>query len=192
MATVEMISAVTGVPAVKGTYTFFDGGGSFDGRYRVWTAEHGLNWRDHFKGPEGWILVGVDGWQANPMRSVWNDERGGWDTLPGEQVQLAVFNTERGGERHPELDHTRYDSWEQAYDAAWAAGLLGLMIYDKHAGYRGLVDAVIRWEDAEQEAGRLARTDRQTGGGTTDWWVYDWAWQLDTERYAAAVRAGVA
>lgn len=110
--------------------------------YRVWTVRHGLDWRQQSTGPRGWALVSVDGWHANPCRNVWNEQRGGWDTLPGQQVQLAVFRQHPDhSERHPDLDGTRYATWEDAYEVAWAAELIGLMIYDHSAIEAGLLPA---------------------------------------------------
>lgn len=157
---------VTGIPEVKCA----DWNSPYAHPYRVWTVQHGFDWRQHSTGYGGWALVTVDGWQANACREVWNKQRGGWDILPGTEVQLAVFRPVGNGERHTELDHLRFANEEQANDVIWAAGLRGLMIYDRALKTRHTVlPAAIEYENAEQAAGRLAAADRKTNPETRDW-----------------------
>lgn len=151
---------ITGIPDTIG-----------DNRYRVWTVRHGISRHSHSTGPGGWHLVTVDGWHANPSREVWNKDRGGWDTLPGDQVQISIFRPQpTHSERHPEMDNQRFDNVQDAYDAIWAAGLVGLMISDDNAeARRTLLPAAIAYENDEQAAGRLAAADRKTNPQTRTW-----------------------
>lgn len=186
------ITEVVGVPEVQGEYTNVG-----DFRYRLWTVEHLrthplLAWRLAETGPRAWVLCTRDGgWQFGISNVIWNAARGGWDALPDGRRHLAVYKI--GQERrHEVLDDTVWSSEAEIMDALWQAGIIGLHIYDSVANKHGLLDAAIRYENAECEAGRLAQTDRKTGDGTWDYFVYDWEWLLDTRAHHAAVLAGKA
>jgi hypothetical protein len=86
-----------------------------DGRCRTWTVDHIPDFADlpaYEPGMRSPVLVPLDGWAVN------------WS-----YGTLFVFQRS-GGERHPDLDGAQFGTAEEAHTAAWAAGLLGLWVYE--------------------------------------------------------------
>jgi hypothetical protein len=80
-----------------------------------------------------WTVTGADPvWNhVAAMRVDWSDPAGGpghWVALPGDEALLIVTSYSES-RRHPELDRTRWPSAGAAMRAAWAAGLLGVIVF---------------------------------------------------------------
>lgn len=150
---------ITGVPERRGAVT---------GRpYRVWGAEHGVPWRWRPRnGSQGWATCPRDGWTAATSDVWWDSGLGRW--VGDGRIVLNVYRV-FSGERHPLLDKTMHGSVADAELAGYLGGVVGLMVYDWAAGEHGLLAAVVRWEDGQEAAGRLAAGDRQTCRGCEAW-----------------------
>jgi hypothetical protein len=109
------------IPPLEGTQTRVH-----DGLFRTWTVDHIPDYDDlptFEPGMRSPAIVALDNWYIN-----WSGDG-----------ELFVFRyAEDGQERHHELDHARFGTVEDAHAAAWAAGLLGLYVYENVAHNYGL------------------------------------------------------
>lgn len=126
------------VPPMKGQAY----GGWLDLRHRIWTAANGLRFDDVPTSYEGGPAeVPLDGWHLSAQSttrfprsaSLFADDRG--------PTTIRVWRGNPAtGERHP-LDGTEYVTGRDADRAAYKAGLIGFMVYDKDAADYGLPTA---------------------------------------------------
>jgi hypothetical protein len=126
----------TSQPELRGMQT-----ASYDGRYRLYTADHlpydALpRYRDG--GP---ATVTLEPWSVSysgldrmfSSRSVVEADDGQWEL----HVYRVISQSPYANEKHP-LYGTKYPTMDDASRAAYEAGCLGLMIYEKDAAKWGL------------------------------------------------------
>lgn len=129
------VTVVT-VPELRGhQYEWSDD----DTRHRVWTVAHGLDFDavpDHDDGGPATVTVG--GWQVSTMRLCAMLSSPSVVAADDGKYQLNLW---RGSpvlpDRHP-LDGNRYASQRDADRAAYEAGALGFMVYQRDAERFGL------------------------------------------------------
>lgn len=99
---------VVGTPAVNALF--------MGGAHAFYCAEHAADVEAH-RGVDGTFSIGRGG-------------PGWWVAVEGGGVRLIVTNKATGA-RHPELDDARYADASEAYAAAYAAGLLNVIVFDR-------------------------------------------------------------
>ncbi len=105
----------------------------YDGRYRLYTIAHL---------PFDALPSYAEGGPAKVVLDPWDVSTTSPTEGEGGRVTLNVYpaTSRQTGERHP-LDGTRYDDREDADRAAYDAGLLAFMVYERDAARYGLPTA---------------------------------------------------
>lgn len=107
-------------------------GRMLDFRFRVWKAEHGVSYDDLPRYDQGGpAIVSVYDWfVSQTVPSGWSPAVA--HVHDGKTVLNVWRGDYRAPQRHP-LDGTRYDTQQDAHRAAFAANLIGFMVYETQA-----------------------------------------------------------
>lgn len=120
---------VLAIPPLKGE-RYID----YDGRYRLWTAEHGLDFdavpHNRDGGPSKATL---NGWITSTSALDWVMSSASVVAADDGMHTLDVWRGDPANpERHP-LDGTKYPTQDDADRAAYNAGVTAFMVYERDA-----------------------------------------------------------
>lgn len=139
----------------------------YDGRYRVWTAAHGVAFDSlppYDRG--GPAVTTLDGWNVSTSTSTRQRyDGGGVEELNGGQHTLSVWRGDPfASERHPDLDGRLFPTRRDADRAAYDAGVVGLFVSEPHTFRYGLPTVITRDMDLAPLRGVRVRIDRDVPG----------------------------
>lgn len=130
------------MPEMRGqNYTGMTSGETYDGRHRIWTIDHGVNYYDMVAFPNGGPpMVTLDDWVFSVAQPITWPGYSGVRVNPGYEVSAW-----RGDYRRPEchtLNGIRFLAEDVARFSAFNLRILGFMVYERHAQYYGLPDGL--------------------------------------------------
>lgn len=128
------------LPPIAGRVLNFGRGGVYDGRYRLYTVSE-LPFFDLLPDVGGPHLAVLDGWQVSTERCYWSLTMPS-DLFSGDSGEdtLNIRRSSRSLQHdapHP-LDGTKHPTYRDAMRAAYNAGVMAYMVYERHAARWGL------------------------------------------------------
>jgi len=141
-------------------------GCGYDGRYRLWTAAHGVDFDTVPAFDDGGpSTTAINGWNVSTSTATLIHYSGGGEDLDDGQHTLSVW---RGDPfeptRHPDLDGKKFATRRDADRAAFQAGVVALFIPEKHAFQYRLPITITRGMDLGPLYGVRVRVARDVPG----------------------------